>query len=175
MPNASRLAEVLPLKPEILPLPAAAPGQAPVVGYLVLAPAGTDATELLSAVRAEFRTPPARAAVQPRPLPEPPAPAAPPGVAVGVAVDAEGRTVTVDGRALELTYLEYELLALLVAHPHRVFTRDQLVTTVWGYGPVGDRRTVDVHIARLRRKLGAVRRDEIVTVHRVGYKYAPAR
>ena len=65
-------------------------------------------------------------------------------------------------------------VAHLVAHPHRVHTRDQLVTTVWGYGHVGDGRTVDVHIARLRRKLGAEHRGSIVTVRRVGYKYAPA-
>ncbi|WP_146057110.1 winged helix-turn-helix domain-containing protein, partial [Streptomyces sp. SM14] len=89
----------------------------------------------------------------------------------GIRVDTRARTVAVDAEALDLTYLEYELLALLVLHPHRVFTRDQLVTTVWGYGPVGDRRTVDVHIARVRRKLGADYRDRIVTVHRVGYKY----
>ena len=66
------------------------------------------------------------------------------------------------------------LLAHLVAHPHRVHTRDQLVTTVWGYGHVGDGRTVDVHVARLRRKLGAAHRSSIVTVRRVGYKYVPA-
>ncbi|MYR58530.1 winged helix family transcriptional regulator, partial [Streptomyces sp. SID625] len=58
-------------------------------------------------------------------------------------------------------------------HPHRVHTRDQLVTTVWGYGHVGDGRTVDVHVARLRRKLGAEHRSAIQTVRRVGYKYAP--
>ncbi len=74
---------------------------------------------------------------------------------------------------LDLTYLEFELLAHLVAHPHRVHTRDQLVTTVWGYGHVGDGRTVDVHVARLRRKLGAAHRGAIQTVRRVGYKYAP--
>ena len=89
-------------------------------------------------------------------------------------IDAERRTAAVDGQPLDLTYLEFELLAHLVAHPHRVHTRDQLVTTVWGYGHVGDGRTVDVHIARLRRKLGAEHRGSIVTVRRVGYKYAPA-
>jgi DNA-binding response OmpR family regulator len=60
-----------------------------------------------------------------------------------------------------------------VAHPHQVHSRDQLVTTVWGYGHVGDGRTVDVHIARLRRKLGAEHRNAIQTVRRVGYKYTP--
>jgi DNA-binding response OmpR family regulator len=91
-----------------------------------------------------------------------------------VSIDAERRTAAVDGRLLDLTYLEFELLAHLVAHPHRVHSRDQLVTTVWGYGHVGDGRTVDVHVARLRRKLGAEHRGSIVTVRRVGYKYAPA-
>lgn len=92
----------------------------------------------------------------------------------GVRVDAERRTAHVQGRLLELTFLEFELLAHLVAHPQRVHTRDQLVTTVWGYGHVGDGRTVDVHIARLRRKLGAEHRSSIVTVRRVGYKYVPS-
>jgi DNA-binding response OmpR family regulator len=90
-----------------------------------------------------------------------------------VRVDADRRIAQVDGRPLDLTYLEFELLAHLVGHPHRVHTRDQLVTTVWGYGHVGDGRTVDVHIARLRRKLGPEHRGSIVTVRRVGYKYAP--
>lgn len=88
-------------------------------------------------------------------------------------IDSTRRTAAVDGVTLDLTYLEFELLAHLVAHPHRVHTRDQLVTTVWGYGHVGDGRTVDVHVARLRRKLGAEHRRSIQTVRRVGYKYAP--
>lgn len=90
-----------------------------------------------------------------------------------VRIDATRRTASVGGVALDLTYLEFELLAHLVAHPHRVHTRDQLVTTVWGYGHVGDGRTVDVHVARLRRKLGAEYRRSIQTVRRVGYKYTP--
>ncbi|MEU1621217.1 winged helix-turn-helix domain-containing protein [Streptomyces sp. NPDC005722] len=121
-------------------------GGPPMVGYLVLVP------------------------VEGQEPPESPATAAgrPP-----VTVDAERRVARVAGRALDLTYLEFELLAHLVAHPQRVHTRDQLVTTVWGYGHVGDGRTVDVHIARLRRKLGPEHRGSIVTVRRVGYKYAP--
>ncbi|MDN0194646.1 winged helix-turn-helix domain-containing protein [Streptomyces sp. S.PNR 29] len=123
------------------------PGQPPMIGYLVLVPADRHAPG-----------------------------AVPTGDAEGgplVRVDTVRRTAEVDGRALDLTYLEFELLAHLVAHPHRVHTRDQLVSTVWGYGHVGDGRTVDVHIARLRRKLGAEHRDAIRTVRRVGYKYAP--
>lgn len=88
-------------------------------------------------------------------------------------IDRETWTAHLDGDQLDLTYLEFELLAHLVAHPHRVHTRDQLVGTVWGYGHVGDGRTVDVHIARLRRKLGPQHRGSIVTVRRVGYKYVP--
>jgi len=125
------------------------PGQPPMIGYLVLVPADR----------------------------QPPLPAVPAaGDADGdplVRVDTVRRTAAVGGRELDLTYLEFELLAHLVANPHRVHTRDQLVTTVWGYGHVGDGRTVDVHIARLRRKLGPEHRDTIRTVRRVGYKYAP--
>ncbi|MCC3772728.1 winged helix-turn-helix domain-containing protein [Streptomyces sp. UNOC14_S4] len=122
------------------------PGQPPMIGYLVLVPAE-------------------------QPAPEAAAPAGR-GDAL-VSIDPEQRTASVAGKQLDLTYLEFELLAHLVAHPHRVHTRDQLVTTVWGYGHVGDGRTVDVHVARLRRKMGKEHRASIVTVRRVGYKYAP--
>ena len=74
---------------------------------------------------------------------------------------------------LELTYLEYELLAHLVAHPLRVHTRSQLLQLVWGW-PAISSRTVDTHIARLRGKLGDLRQS-IETVHRVGYRYRPLR
>lgn len=133
-------------------LPAAA-GGAPMVGYLVLVPAESAPPAALA---------PAEAAGPHGPGPTP------------VSIDEERRTAVVEGRPLDLTYLEFELLAHLVAHPHRVHSRDQLVTTVWGYGHVGDGRTVDVHVARLRRKLGPEHRGSIVTVRRVGYKYAPA-
>ncbi|MEU6815275.1 winged helix-turn-helix domain-containing protein [Streptomyces sp. NPDC046860] len=138
----------LPAPPHTLP---DLPGRPPMVGYLVLVPAGQ-------------RPPFAPVAV--------PAPAAPAPEPV-VRIDAVRRIAQVDGTELDLTYLEFELLAHLVAHPHRVHTRDHLVTTVWGYGHVGDGRTVDVHIARLRRKLGARYRQAIQTVRRVGYKYTP--
>jgi DNA-binding response OmpR family regulator len=140
----------LPAPPHTLPT---LPGRPPMVGYLVLVPA--DQQPLLpTAVPDAGR----EAAEDDNPL---------------VRVDTVRRTAAVDGRPLDLTYLEFELLAHLVARPHRVHTRDQLVTTVWGYGHVGDGRTVDVHIARLRRKLGAEHRQVIQTVRRVGYKYAP--
>ncbi|MFF1479514.1 winged helix-turn-helix domain-containing protein [Streptomyces sp. NPDC058301] len=139
----------------------ALPGQPPMIGYLVLVPAD--------------QQPPLAAAPEPVAEPvaeEPDADAADGGDAL-VRIDMVRRTAEVDGRVLDLTYLEFELLAHLVAHPQRVHTRDQLVTTVWGYGHVGDGRTVDVHVARLRRKLGAQHRHAIKTVRRVGYKYAP--
>lgn len=144
----ARVAEYLPPGATLLPAPPhtlpVLPGRPPMVGYLVLLPAGQETA--------------------PRPPAEQPGP---------VVIDVVQRIARVDGRALELTYLEFELLAHLVAHPHRVHTRDQLVQTVWGYGHVGDGRTVDVHVARLRRKLGAEHRRTIQTVRRVGYKYLP--
>ncbi|MFJ8469171.1 winged helix-turn-helix domain-containing protein [Streptomyces swartbergensis] len=143
------------------------PGQPPMIGYLVLVPAD--------------QQPPFPAAVPDRSgAARPESPAGPAGTAAPepggeplIRVDTVQRTAEVAGRQLDLTYLEFELLAHLVAHPGRVHTRDQLVGTVWGYGHVGDGRTVDVHIARLRRKLGAEHRDTIRTVRRVGYKYVP--
>ncbi|GDY66212.1 transcriptional regulator [Streptomyces avermitilis] len=131
------------------------PGQPPMIGYLVLVPADQQ-TVLPVAVPDQPEASDLTAGDGPL-----------------IRVDTVQRTAEVDGQPLDLTYLEFELLAHLVAHPHRVHTRDQLVTTVWGYGHVGDGRTVDVHIARLRRKLGADHRQTIQTVRRVGYKYTP--
>ncbi|MFD7973567.1 winged helix-turn-helix domain-containing protein [Streptomyces clavifer] len=138
----------------------ALPGRPPMVGYLVLVPADQQPALAGAVATAQHRQ------LVPEPATE--APAGGP-----VRIDSTRRTAAVDGVVLDLTYLEFELLAHLVAHPHRVHTRDQLVTTVWGYGHVGDGRTVDVHVARLRRKLGAEHRRSIQTVRRVGYKYAP--
>ncbi|MEU6521569.1 winged helix-turn-helix domain-containing protein [Streptomyces sp. NPDC046924] len=136
------------------------PGRPPMVGYLVLVPAD--------------QQPPFPVAVPDAdPSSAPAAPSEADGAGGAVRVDTVRRTAEVDGRQLDLTYLEFELLAHLVAHPGRVHTRDHLVATVWGYGHVGDGRTVDVHVARLRRKLGAEHRDRIQTVRRVGYKYTP--
>jgi DNA-binding response OmpR family regulator len=91
----------------------------------------------------------------------------------GVHVDRQGRTAHVDGRRLDLTYLEFELLAHLVANPRVVHSRSRLLQVIWGYDHVGDGRTVDVHVARLRRKLGPVHREAVRTVRRVGYQYVP--
>lgn len=105
--------------------------------------------------------------------PRTPEPVPVPEAGPGVRIDRECYTAAVDGRELDLTYLEFELLAHLVAHPYRVHSRTRLTETIWGHTFVGDGRTVDVHIARLRRKIGAPHRDRIVTVRRVGYKYVP--
>lgn len=146
-------------------------GAAPLVGYVVLVPEGTDPAELLATqgLHAEVR-PLLRTGAPPGTDTEPPAPPVPEG---GVRTDRVRHTAEVDGRTLELTYLEFRLLDHFVAHPHRVHTRDHLVGTLWGYSHIGDGRTVDVHIARLRRKLGPAHRDSIVTIRRVGYKYVP--
>ncbi|MCB5909671.1 winged helix-turn-helix domain-containing protein [Streptomyces pinistramenti] len=145
----------------------ALPGRPPMVGYLVLVPAEQAAAAQQSAAGPAAGTTAAGGTATVAP------PAGQFGDAI-VRIDADQRTAWVHDRPLDLTYLEFELLAHLVAHPHRVHTRDQLVTTVWGYGHVGDGRTVDVHIARLRRKLGSDHRASIVTVRRVGYKYVPS-
>lgn len=135
------------------------------VGYLVLVPEGTDPAQLPGhAVPAALVPAPQGRTAQP----------AQPTRDDALRIDRARHTVHVDGTELSLTYLEFELLAHLVAHPHRVHTREQLVAGVWGYGDhVGDGRTVDVHIARLRRKLGPAHRHRIVTIRRVGYKYEP--
>ncbi|MFB6894512.1 winged helix-turn-helix domain-containing protein [Kitasatospora sp. NPDC056327] len=153
----------------------------PMVGYLVLVPAEGGAA-VQAAVPAQAGFPvapvPAQAPAAPAgPVAAPPAAGAPARpvrpAGRGITVDVERRNAYVDGRLLDLTYLEFELLAHLTEHPQRVHTRDHLVSAVWGYGHVGDGRTVDVHVARLRRKLGVAYRDSIVTVRRVGYKYTP--
>jgi DNA-binding response OmpR family regulator len=75
------------------------------------------------------------------------------------------------GRPLDLTYKEFELLKFLAQHPGRVFTRDQLLREVWGYDYYGGIRTVDVHVRRLRAKLGPESESMIGTVRQVGYKF----
>ncbi|MFB7667335.1 winged helix-turn-helix domain-containing protein [Kitasatospora sp. NPDC056138] len=149
----------------------------PLVGYLVLvpvesadSPSGQSIAGSQAVGQAAAASGPAAAASPGGPVPG--ARSARPA-ARGISVDTERRSAYVDGKLLDLTYLEFELLAHLTEYPQRVHTRDHLVSAVWGYGHVGDGRTVDVHVARLRRKLGAAYRDSIVTVRRVGYKYTP--
>lgn len=95
--------------------------------------------------------------------------------ASGITIDESSYTARLHGRSLDLTYTEFELLKFLAQHPGRVFTREQLVTEVWGYDFFGGTRTVDVHVRRLRAKLGADHEALIGTVRNVGYKMvAPA-
>ena len=89
-------------------------------------------------------------------------------------VDENGYHAAVDGRPLDLTYTEFELLRYLAQHPGRVFSREQLLSDVWGYDYYGGTRTVDVHVRRLRAKLGVEYESLIGTVRNVGYRFSPA-
>jgi DNA-binding response OmpR family regulator len=90
------------------------------------------------------------------------------------AINSDTYQVTIDGRPLDLTYKEFELLKFLAQHPGRVFTRGALLREVWGYDFYGGTRTVDVHIRRLRAKLGPEHEHLIETVRGVGYRAADA-
>jgi DNA-binding response OmpR family regulator len=79
--------------------------------------------------------------------------------------------VTIDGRPVDFTYMEYELLKFLVTHPQRVFSREALLSRVWGYDYYGGARTVDVHVRRVRAKLGSEHAARIKTVRSVGYRW----
>lgn len=93
-----------------------------------------------------------------------------------LAIDPETYQVRLRGRPLDLTYKEFQLLAFLAQRPGRVYSRSQLLQEVWGYDFFGGTRTVDVHVRRLRAKLGAEHEAMIATVRNVGYKLeAPAR
>ena len=93
--------------------------------------------------------------------------------ASGVVIDESSYSAKVHGKPLDLTYKEFELLKFLAQHPGRVFSRDQLLSEVWGYDYFGGSRTVDVHIRRLRAKLGDLE-GLISTVRNVGYRFNPA-
>ncbi|WP_130011290.1 winged helix-turn-helix transcriptional regulator [Serinicoccus sediminis] len=92
-----------------------------------------------------------------------------------VVVDEASWTVRAGGRALDLTFKEFELLRYLVQHPGRVVTRDILLQQVWGGDYYGGTRTVDVHIRRLRAKLGPERESLIGTIRGVGYRFTGVR
>jgi len=89
--------------------------------------------------------------------------------------DLELNTATyqaaVTGRPVDLTYMEYELLRFFIENPGRVWSREQLLSKVWGYDYFGGARTVDVHVRRLRSKLGEERASWITTVRSVGYRF----
>jgi DNA-binding response OmpR family regulator len=97
-------------------------------------------------------------------------PAAQPITRGSLVVDVASHSASLDGQELDLTPKEFELLALLAAHPGRAFSRDFLLQSLWGYDYDGVDRTVDTHIVRLRKKLGVVG-DQIVTVWGVGYRF----
>ncbi len=87
-----------------------------------------------------------------------------------LAINEEAHEVTLHGRPLELTLKEYNLLRKLLASPGRVYTREQLLDSIWGIDYVGDIRTVDSHMARLRTKLGDWGGAHLKTVYGMGYK-----
>ncbi len=86
-------------------------------------------------------------------------------------LNLETYQAAVAGRVLDLTYMEYELLRFLASHPGKVFTRETLLNRVWGYEYYGGARTVDVHVRRLRAKLGEEHAHLIQTVRSVGYRF----
>ena len=88
-----------------------------------------------------------------------------------VLVDEATYTAKISGRTLDLTFKEFELLKFLAQHPGRVFSREQLLQEVWGYDYFGGTRTVDVHVRRLRAKLGPENETLIGTVRNVGYRF----
>jgi DNA-binding response OmpR family regulator len=90
-------------------------------------------------------------------------------------LNLETYQAAVSGRPLDLTYMEYELLKFLATHPGKVFTRETLLSRVWGYEYYGGARTVDVHIRRLRAKLGEEHANLISTVRSVGYRFGQSR
>jgi DNA-binding winged helix-turn-helix (wHTH) protein len=153
-------------------------------------PPGRDATLLavvpipgtgtsLAIVGYAIATSAADLAAQPAPAAQPPSgDEASPGH--GLLLDHAQRRVWIDGREVQLTFKEFELLAFLGAHPAIVFTRAELVERVWhrtlgqdGRPLPRDSRTVDVHVSRLRRKLGPCYGVCLVTEYRVGYQYRP--
>ena len=92
-----------------------------------------------------------------------------------LAIDEGTYSARIRGRSLDLTFKEFELLKFLAQHPGRVFTRAHLLQEVWGYDYFGGTRTVDVHVRRLRAKLGPEHEALIGTVRNVGYRFVPVK
>ena len=90
-------------------------------------------------------------------------------------LNLETYQAAISGEPLDLTYMEYELLKFLSSHPGKVFTRETLLSRVWGYEYYGGARTVDVHVRRLRAKLGEENANLIQTVRSVGYRFGQSR
>ena len=92
-----------------------------------------------------------------------------------LSLDLDAHEAALAGRPLDLTYMEYELLKFLASHPGKVFNRETLLSRVWGYDYFGGARTVDVHVRRLRSKLGEEHAGLIQTVRSVGYSFGQSR
>ena len=88
----------------------------------------------------------------------------------GIVIDNEGRTVTVDGKQVELSFREYELLKHLLDNENIALSRDKILNTVWNYDYYGDSRTIDSHIKKIRHKLGK-KGKHIQTIRGIGYKF----
>ena len=88
----------------------------------------------------------------------------------GIVIDNDGRTVTVDGKLIELSFREYELLKYLVENENIALSRDKILNTVWNYDYYGDSRTIDSHIKKIRHKLGK-KGKHIQTIRGIGYKF----
>ena len=88
----------------------------------------------------------------------------------GIVIDNEGRTVTVDGKLVELSFREYELLKYLLENENIALSRDKILNTVWNYDYYGDSRTIDSHIKKIRHKLGKKGKN-IQTIRGIGYKF----
>ncbi len=93
----------------------------------------------------------------------------------GIVIDEAAYSVMLNEAVLDLTYTEFELLKYFVQHPGRVFSREHLLAEVWGYDYYGGTRTVDVHVRRLRSKLGTEHESLISTVRNVGYRFSAGR
>jgi Transcriptional regulatory protein, C terminal len=152
----------------VVPIPGTGTSLA-IVGYPVTALPGTDfAAGTDFAVGAVPAAPVPGGAVPGGAIPGQPA-----GTRPGLLLDHEQRRVWVDGAEVTLTFQEFELLAFLAAHPSTVFSRADLVRTVWQRDFAADSRTVDVHVSRLRHKLGPSYGRYLVTEYRVGYQFRP--
>jgi DNA-binding response OmpR family regulator len=144
----------------VVPIPGTGTSLA-IVGYPV--PTDQENTDLENTATEAVTVPAADPVVTGRPAGEHP----------GLLLDPDQRRVWVDGAEVPLTFQEFELLAFLAAHPATVFSRADLVREVWQRDFVTDSRTVDVHISRLRHKLGPSCGRYLVTEYRVGYQFRP--
>ena len=88
----------------------------------------------------------------------------------GIVIDNEGRTVSVDGKQIDFSFREYELLKYLLDNENIALSRDKILNTVWNYDYYGDSRTIDSHIKKIRHKLGK-KGKHIQTIRGIGYKF----